>query len=149
MSEKMKSVPESGSETIEIPTWDTELTQLTEPLKILDFVNELVPEWICHVSDRYDPGYTHLQGNWEKICNELKISPQKIILVSELPDADLEDRDRTMNLLFLCDFLTNKGFVIRRNTEFIINSRGLVIPNYELYSFMKDKKLPVPAQWEE
>lgn len=133
----------------EPPKWVLELVDSKQPEKMLDIVNTQFPNWITHVSSGYHLKYNMLNRNWNDICENLKCERQKILLVSTVPTKDDEDQQLAAEMAFACDFLTQKGFVIRRDIEFLkCKNSDSVYPCKELYNEMRKGKINVPHVWE-
>jgi hypothetical protein len=98
------------------PDWAKKLSNIEVHDQLLKYVEEILPDWISHFISSYSHDYNFLSKNWEFICNDLKISPQKILLVKFLPSN--KDSTDFLKINFVCDILTRKGYIIRRNTEF-------------------------------
>ena len=130
------------------PKWVLELVD-SQTEQMLDIVNRQFPKWITHVSNGYHLKYNMLNRNWNDICENLKCERQKILLVSTLPTKDDEDQQLAAEMAFACDFLTQKGFVIRRDIEFLkCKNSDRVYPCKELYNEMRKIKVQVPHVWE-
>ena len=102
------------------PKWVIELVDDSKSLdEIIHIIKEQFPEWIKHISNGYHKKYNWLNKNWDNICDNLKCKRQKILLVSKVPSKDDSDQQKAGEMAFVCDFLTQKGFVIRRDIEFL------------------------------
>jgi hypothetical protein len=131
------------------PKWVLELVDSQQTEQMLDIVNRQFPKWITHISNGYHTKYNTLNRNWKDICDNLKCKPEKILLVSTLPTKDDEDQQLAAEMAFACDFLTQKGFIIRRDIEFLkCKSSDRVYPCKELYNEMRKRKVQVPHVWE-
>lgn len=108
-----------------------------------EIINAYFPGWIVDSLPDYSADYPHLRINWSAICDKLKVKKQKIILVEELK---FDSNHTTINTI--AELLTRKGYVIRRVGEFggcpICKH---AIPCVEVWHLLKEKRLPVPAEW--
>lgn len=125
----------------------TELKQqfmkLQDELQMWNFVEETFPGWIHKVIYKYSKDYPHLTNNWNKICELLQTKPQRIILVSWISG----DPDHQLTRDF-AEILTKKGYIVRRADEFIqCKLCNSAIPDKELWTKMKEHKLPCPDKW--
>ena len=133
----------------EPPKWVLELIDSQQSGQILEIVNRQFPNWITHVSNGYHVKYNMLNKNWNDICNNLKCERQQIFLVSTIPTKDDENQQLAAEMAFVCDFLTQRGFVIRRDIEFLkCNNSDRVYPCKKLYNEMRKRKVQVPHVWE-
>lgn len=131
------------------PEWVIELINMNSIEGIINLLNKQFPNWIKHISNGYHFKYNFLNRNWNDICENLKCERQKILLVSHISNKDDKDQKKAGELAFVCDFLTQKGFVIRRDIELIkCKNSNLVYPCKELYNEMRKRKLSVPHVWE-
>lgn len=107
----------------------------------LDMVNNYFPNWVLNSLDSYSNDYPHLQSNWEKICNMLKTTPKKILLVS-----NINFEKSILNIV--SEVLTKNGYCIRRIDEFIacVNCEK-AIPCKEIWELLKEKGFNVPNVW--
>jgi hypothetical protein len=110
---------------------------------IKPLLDETFPTWIITTMPKYSLDYPYLQQNWEKICEQCKISPSQIMIV----DSINMDSQHTLLLTF-CEVLTRAGFCVRRKEEFfpckVCNS---ALPNVQLYDILKQKGFKVPDNW--
>ena len=131
------------------PQWVLSLINTEDTTEMLEIVKNQFPNWITHISNGYHFKYNMLNRNWSDICDNLKCECQKILLVSTVPTKEDEDQKLAGEMAFACDFLTQKGFVIRRNIEFLkCKHSDKVYPCKELYNEMRKRKVPVPHVWE-
>ena len=133
---------------VEPPKWVLSLIDTKDTSEMLEIVKNQFPNWITHVSNGYHLKYNMLNRNWSDVCDNLKCERQKILLVSSIPTKEDEDQTLAGEMAFTCDFLTQKGFVIRRNIEFLkCKNSDNVYPCKELYNEMRKRKVPVPHVW--
>jgi hypothetical protein len=119
------------------------LCELSSPTEIQEFIETVKPGWLLYKLDRYSADYKFLDDNWTKICEMNKMSPQKIVLVSNIV-FDIQHRLENV----IAEFLTRKGYVVRRITEFIPCSNcERAIPCKEVWEKMVENNLPVPSTW--
>ena len=131
------------------PEWISTLIELNDTDKIMEIIDTQFPNWIKHISTAYHTKYNYLNRNWNEICKNLKCERQKILLVSHIPNKDDKDQQKASEMSFICDFLTQRGFVIRRDIEFLkCKNSDNVYPCKELYKIMKKNELQVPHAWE-
>jgi hypothetical protein len=72
---------------------DTEIiTKLTEA-KTVEQAERVIetscPNWLVLSLDGYSTDYPHFQKNWETLCERLKTTQKKIILVSDIEFGDI------------------------------------------------------------
>jgi len=121
------------------------LHSLTSREDVVKLINTNFPNWLVDEIKSYSSDYPHLQRNWEAICKMSGTSPQSIILVSDV--AFRGDTEHTTISEF-CEYMTKKGYVVRRVGEFIkCEVCYSAIPCIEIWHLMKEKKMPVPAEW--
>lgn len=120
-----------------------DLVELKTSAEIQKYIEKIFPGWLLYSFNKYCSDYPHLQKNWETICKLSNVSPQKIVIVSEI---QFDDQHRTIRAF--CEFMTNKGYVVRRDGEFIpCTVCSSAIPPRDMWELMKAKKLPVPKVW--
>jgi hypothetical protein len=106
-------------------------------------IDEYYSGWLILMIDDYSPDYPHLRRNWEFICNKLNTVPQKIALAQEIHF----DQDHSI-LNKLGDYITQKGYCLRRIEEFIVCPTCVkAIPCRDIWQLMRDKKISCPAVW--
>jgi len=129
----------------EVQEYLKEFSTLKTKGQVLKFIHEVFPGWIMEILDGYSSDYPHLQKNWETICEKIgnNITPQKIILVSDIP---LDEKHTLLHTI--SESITRNGFVVRRVTEFIrCQNCRRAIPAYSVWKMMKEKNLPTPEKW--
>jgi len=122
------------------------LDQLTSAQTIADaerVIERYYPNWLLLSLERYSEDYPHLQNNWLRLCQDMQTEPKKIVLVNEILFGDTPT---TLNKI--CEFMTKKGYVVRRSNEFVACSVcERAIPCLEIWTFLKEKGFPVPSAW--
>ena len=102
-------------------------------------INNILPEWIIDIGDKYHSDYPILTRNWKKMCEFTKHPQQKIILVKHIPHPKDEDKDE--NIRNICDILIQLGYVIRRASEFTkCKKTNLILPNKKLLNYINNNK---------
>ena len=133
----------------EPPKWVLSLIDAKDTPKMLEIVNNQFPKWITHISNGYHRKYHMLNRNWVDICKNLKCERKKILLVSSIPTKEDKDQELASEMAFTCDYLTQKGFIIRLDIEFLkCKNSDDVYPSKELYNEMRKRKVQVPHVWE-
>jgi len=118
--------------------------------KYLDLV---FPGWLIGSTDKYCNDYPHFQKNWNIICSQTGVIPQKIVLVDFVPiqninDSKTDEKNEYKLLSYICNKLTEKGYVIRRKDEFVgCEKCGKAIPIIEIWHLLKEKGIQVPEVW--
>ncbi len=107
------------------------------------FINEIMPGWLIFITPNYSKDYPHLQGNWFRICRSLEIVAKKIVLV-----ADIKFDTNHVLINFLCEYMTKKGYCVRKASDFVICPVcESVIPCKEMWEKLVEHGLPVPENW--
>ena len=120
------------------------LTEAKTVEEVEKVIETYYPNWLVLSLDEYSTDYPHFQKNWVTLCDKMKTTPKKIILVS-----DIEFGDTPTVLNKICEFMTLHGYVVRRTSEFIACSVcEKAIPCIEIWSLLKEKGFPVPGTWE-
>lgn len=108
---------------------------------VINYVNEILPDWIEDILDSYSTDYDYLNRNWRCICQAGNVSTKKIILVKNINF----DNDLISNV---GEILTRKGYCVRRTSEFIVcDVCKKALPDYDMWKFLKEKKAPIPKIW--
>lgn len=118
-------------------------SEIKTPLEFKEEINKLFPDWLVCYLDGYSSDYKYLENNWKKLCETMKVPPQKILFVTEIVFDDDHKLQRQ-----ICEIMTQRGFVVRRLHEFIacpVCNRA--IPCQELWQMLKSKGMPVPGSW--
>ncbi len=119
------------------------LHDLKEDAEFREYIDKILPNWLVYACDKYSKDYPHLQANWERICQMIKVKPQKIILTQDI----IFDDDHEV-VKEICEIMTKNGYVVRRSGEFIVCHVCMsAIPCKEVWHLLKEKKLPVPNTW--
>lgn len=112
--------------------------------EIHKLIDETLPGWLVDSIEDYSDDYEILRTNWYKICENLKISPKKIILVEFIGF----DPKKYLLLQILCERMTREGYLIRQCNELIkCKVCNKAIPNFELYTMIKQKGYKIPKKW--
>ena len=64
------------------------INKISNDIELINFINEIFPNWIQFIIDDYSDDYPHLKVNWKKICEKCKIIIKKIIIVKYIPSID-------------------------------------------------------------
>lgn len=111
--------------------------------KIQEFISSILPNWLVYSTDNYSDDYPHLRSNWNQICKMTKTSPKKIVLVQDIVFDENHEVVKEM-----CEFMTKRGYVVRRAGEFIVCRTCMkAIPCIEVWHLLKEKGLNVPSEW--
>ena len=126
-----------------------ELKTCTTALDLMNIIYREFPDWITSVVPTYSDDYPSLKKNWFDVIVEtnkkssLQTTPQAILLVSHLQFGT-----NYITLTTICELLTIMGYVVRRNTEFVVCSVCLkAIPCEQLYNKLKQFNKPRPSVW--
>lgn len=130
---------------------DSELKRIFDILKnckthdeIHKLIDETLPGWLIYSTDYYSKDYYMLTENWYKICDNLKVKPQKIILVDQI---NFDNKNHLLMHIF-CERMTREGYIVRRKEELTICSECYnAIPTLYLYNILKQKGFKVPDRW--
>ena len=109
--------------------------------EILSQVKKKYPGWVVQSVNKYSKDYPHLNKNWEILCNKLVLDTQQILLV--------EDRQEK-ELYAIAEYLTRKGFIVRREEEFVVCDKcSSALPSEKVYDIMVEKApgLLLPDEW--
>lgn len=122
-------------------------------MEILQQIEHDYPGWIQHTLDGYADEYAHFQQNWKLMCDMLKCKPEQILLVSEIEPYESEDQEKSF-IQKGCDVLTQKGFCVRRVTEFqpCRENCGVAIPTLALHQKLHAHPMiqnRIPAVWKD
>lgn len=117
------------------------LLTLTE--NYFDVIDHYYPNWIVSQHDNYSSDYFFMNANWQSICDMIHVNKQKIILVQ-----DIFFDDNHKDMMTVCEFLTKKGYCVRRKSEFVVCRCGKLIVDRDLWSVIKKRgNVPVPEEW--
>ena len=92
-----------------------ELKNSTDHSRIIELVNELLPEWIEGIAKKYAEEYNELSKTWDKLCDKINVKKSYILIVKYLPLANTSENDKYINLI--SDLLVSKGYLLRRVSE--------------------------------
>lgn len=123
-------------------------------MDIVKTIQDKYPGWIQHDLVDYAEEYNHFSTTWDKLCDMLTCSRQRLLLV-EYVEAYVENMkpDDATAIHKGCDALTAKGFCIRRTTEFqpCANQCDRAIPTPELHAKLLTHphlKHMIPSTWQ-
>lgn len=120
------------------------LENFTSREQFESFINTNFPNWLLYSLNDYSEDYPHFKQNWITICKSLNVQPKNIILVNKIQFEDKNDP-----LIQICEFMTKKGYVVRRVDEFIpCSSCEKAIPCEEIYELLKERNFKVPSSWQ-
>lgn len=129
--------PENFQEIID------DLKKCNTPEEIQGYIERTCPGWLEFSLEKYSDDYPHLTANWNFICSRLGVSPQKIVLVSEII---FDENHKTIRAY--AEYVTRKGYVVRRSGEFIACERcNAAIPCEKIWELLKEKNFSVPKVW--
>ena len=131
MEEEIKKIIESDSE-----------------IEIRELIDKIAPNWLIGTYDSYSDDYPHLTNNWKAMCKNLNTTPQKIVIVKNIP-LDEKDNDKLFKpKLAICEVLTIKGYIIRREEEIVgCLECNKAIPNSIIYNQLPKDKMTLPPKW--
>ena len=113
--------------------------------ELIELVNNVFSGWIIEIIPKYCKAYPHLTQNWNYICNQNRVQPTMIVIVSYLSD----DREHRLMNIFL-DAFYKAGFVVRLVDHYSPCSSCYqsVIPTREIYNkFVENNILRLPSVW--
>jgi hypothetical protein len=113
--------------------------------ELIELVNNVFSGWIIGLVPRYCNSYPHLTQNWNYICNQMRVNPSMIIIVSYLSD----DKEHSLMNIFLETFY-KAGFVVRLVEHYAPCSRchQFIVPSREIYNkFVENNILSLPSLW--
>lgn len=89
------------------------------------------------MTDNYSKDYEFLNESWDALSKKLKIPKQQIILVSFIPnEKDYSSGEFSLLVKFL-DTMTANGFLVRRNSEYILCKYcKAAIPSERIYKIL-------------
>lgn len=126
--------PENKDEIIE------KLCGIADKKEFQEYVDQILPNWLIYTADDYSVDYPILRENWVKICQMNNVRPQKIVLVYDISfESDYQVLQKC------CEIMTQRGYVIRRSSEFILcHVCHAVIPCKKVWECIKGGK---PKKW--
>lgn len=97
------------------------------------------PDWLITTLDEYSKDLKILEANWDKICEQLKTTRKKIILVSYLPETE-EQFNQQPELRDICDILTRNGYIVRKADQ-LQGCEGCnkAILTLHVYNYLKNR----------
>ncbi len=113
-----------------------------------ELLDRLSKEQIIFILNGYDPTYSFLTNNWEKICDHYGTKRQSLI-ICEFAYVDLTDSKESTEMVLLCDELTKRGYCIRRLCEFepCAGSCGVGIVSENYFNKTGNVWKFLPSQW--
>ena len=122
------------------------LRELQTNEELMDGIQKLLPGWIVNIVDDYAPEYNELTVAWQKLCDKVKTTRKKILIVQYLPIENKTPNDQYINII--ADILASKGYLIRRQAELIVCKRtGLALLSRKMYEHFKKHNAFMPEQW--
>jgi len=110
---------------------------------VVNKLKEVYPDFIIDTLEEYSNDYPHFDINWRGMCYTLKVKKAFILIVDDF----IED-DKHILIKTFCEVLTQAGFILRRQTEFIPCSVcKYALPTEEMYNKLKEANVRVPATW--
>ena len=114
--------------------------------ELMNGIQKLLPGWIVNIVDDYAPEYNELTVAWQKLCDKVKTTRKKILIVQYLPIENKTPNDQYINII--ADILASKGYLIRRQAELIVCKRtGLALLSRKMYEHFKKHNAFMPEQW--
>ena len=122
------------------------LRELQTNEELMNGIQKLLPGWIVNIVDDYAPEYNELTVAWQKLCDKVKTTRKKILIVQYLPIENKTPNDQYINII--ADILASKGYLIRRQAELIVCKRtGLALLSRKMYEHFKKHNAFMPEQW--
>ena len=120
------------------------ITTLQTLKELVDYINEIYPNWIISYVSRYSYDYPHLEANWDYICNQSKIKKGQIVLVDNIFEGD----EYSILKIFINIFILS-GFIVRTKDEIVICGKcQAAIPNKETFEKMIDMNVDIKiSRW--
>jgi len=127
------------------------ITSLTEQ-KLFHYLDK-ISNWVTTILPSYSKDYAFLEMNWKNISNHLKVQPQKIIIVSYLPESTDDFKDYKI-LETLCDNLTKFGYIVRHQSQLQgCKSCDKALLTKNVYDYVRkkynSKGSQLPSNWSE
>lgn len=113
--------------------------------ELIELVNNVFSGWIIGLVPKYCSAYPHLTQNWHYICNQNRVRPAMIVIVSYLSD----DSEHSLMNIFL-DAFYKAGFVVRLVNHFAPCSScyQAIVPSRSIYDkFVENNILRLPSLW--
>lgn len=113
--------------------------------ELIELVNNVFSGWIIGLVPRYCEAYPHLTQNWNYICNQNRVNPAMIVIVSYLSD----DKEHSLMNIFL-DTFYKAGFLVRLVNHYAPCSKchQFIVPSREIYNkFVENNILRLPSVW--
>ena len=116
--------------------------------EMINYINHLYPSWIKSNSSSFSKDYDILNINWNGMCKKLFKTTTKCIILVEQD----EFKSDSSFLETSCDILTNCGFLIRNENNYIKceNCNKLIPTESEIEKIkMANKKISTrfPKSW--
>ena len=100
------------------PQWFLDIQERGRDIpEIVKIINEIIPDWCFKLLDDYSVDYPHLKDNWNHCCERIETTPNKIVIVRDIPTE--RDTLNFRHIHTMCDYLTKLGCVVRRMDEII------------------------------
>jgi len=100
------------------PKWFLDIQEKGRNIsEIVKIINEVIPDWCVKILDEYSVDYPHLKDNWIHCCKRVETTPNKIVVVRDIPTE--RDAPHFRHIHTMCDYLTRLGCVVRRVDEII------------------------------
>ena len=123
-----------------------DLKELHTNQELIDGIQKLLPGWIVNIVDDYAPEYNELTVAWQKLCDKVKTTRKKILIVKYLPIENKTPNDKYINII--ADILVSKGYLIRRQAELIVcKITGLALLSRKMYEHFKKHNAFMPEKW--
>jgi hypothetical protein len=123
----------------------THLSTLATLGEVKKYVEEILPGWFIGLLKNYSDDYSHLNSNWQKVCEKIGCEKTEIILVK-----DLSHEPNYTLISLLAEIFTRAGFSVRRSQEYFPCAIcGKALPNLFLWNTMKANNFNVPEVWSE
>jgi hypothetical protein len=113
----------------------------------IELINEIAPDWIISICEKYSKDYPTLENNWTFFCEKFGTKKGRILLVNKIVMDPRREDFREMDIL--CNILSKKGYIIRRKEEFKFCEKcNSVLPSVGVYNKLKENKItPIPHIW--
>lgn len=112
--------------------------------ELFEYIKKYISKWIVSILDDYSNDYNVLKYTWTKICDQLQVSPKKIIIVNDIP---LEHNKYSI-IISICDTLTKHGYLIRSKDHIqacLGCNKGILTKN--THTYFKNRSNNIPSVW--
>ena len=110
MDVQLKAPEYRDVEGVDMDRWARSLEERSVKEDFVSLVDHILPEWIVAHTKEYAKELERLRKNWENICKIFHTVPREVLIVQSMYNPNRKD---TQMFKFLCDFLTQKGFIVR------------------------------------